>query len=261
MTKKLLAGLAIIVLVGMLAGSTTINGDRIVHDLTITGTCTGCSSANAVLAVSPGVGIAHFAGSTQTVTSSAVALGGADVSGVLPGAKGGSRVLLDTLTASSSSTLSSTCIGNSSYDQFEFRLVDLLHATNATNMLWRYSTDGGMNYDSSGIYENVNQNWWVGSNNAGSSSTDTSLGIGNVYASDAHYPISGSIYIYAPASTASYKQSVSEFSYRATSVSASIFTKLIGWYRSTTAINAIQFSTSSGGFTSGVIYCYGIAKT
>ena len=41
-----------------------------------------------VLAVSPGVGIAHFAGGTQTVTSSLVSLT-ADVSGVLPLANGG----------------------------------------------------------------------------------------------------------------------------------------------------------------------------
>lgn len=42
----------------------------------------GC--ATCVVASSPGVGIAHFAGSTQTATSSAVALGTADVSGQLP---------------------------------------------------------------------------------------------------------------------------------------------------------------------------------
>lgn len=40
--------------------------------------------SNLVLAVSPGVGIAHFAGSTQTVTSSAVNLANSDVTGNLP---------------------------------------------------------------------------------------------------------------------------------------------------------------------------------
>jgi hypothetical protein len=41
------------------------------------------AGANIVSAVSPGVGLAHFAGSTQTVTSSAVNLAGADVTGLL----------------------------------------------------------------------------------------------------------------------------------------------------------------------------------
>lgn len=50
----------------------------------------GLAAANLVNATAPGVGIAHFAGSTQTVTSSAVNLAGADVTGVLPQANGGS---------------------------------------------------------------------------------------------------------------------------------------------------------------------------
>jgi hypothetical protein len=44
--------------------------------------------ATCVVSSSPGAGIAHFAGSTQAVTSSAVSLT-ADVSGVLPVANGG----------------------------------------------------------------------------------------------------------------------------------------------------------------------------
>ena len=43
-----------------------------------------CCSSQCCLAVSPGAGIAHFAGSTQTVTSSAVNLANSDVTGNLP---------------------------------------------------------------------------------------------------------------------------------------------------------------------------------
>jgi len=56
-------------------------------------TCTTC-----VVATTPGAGIAHFAGSTQTVTSSAVNLASADVAGNLPVAH------LNSGTAASSST-------------------------------------------------------------------------------------------------------------------------------------------------------------
>ncbi len=49
--------------------------------VTTTGTLT---CATCVVASSPGVGLAHFAGSTQTATSSAVNLAGADVTGNLP---------------------------------------------------------------------------------------------------------------------------------------------------------------------------------
>ena len=64
----------------------------------------GVVAANAVVASSPGAGIAHFAGSTQTVTSSAVSLT-ADVSGLLPLANGGTAA---NLTASNGGIFYST---------------------------------------------------------------------------------------------------------------------------------------------------------
>jgi hypothetical protein len=55
-----------------------------------------------VNATSPGAGIAHFAGSTQTVTSSAVSLT-ADVSGILPTANGGTANAFFTVAGPASS--------------------------------------------------------------------------------------------------------------------------------------------------------------
>src|SRR5271170_8389293 len=66
-----------------IATTSPLGGGTITSTGTLT--CTTC-----VVASSPGAGIAHFAGSTQTVTSSAVALT-TDVSGVLPLANGGTN--------------------------------------------------------------------------------------------------------------------------------------------------------------------------
>ncbi len=60
---------------GHIASYSGTNGGKLVDS--------GVVAANTVVASSPGAGIAHFAGSTQTVTSSAVSLT-ADVTGVLP---------------------------------------------------------------------------------------------------------------------------------------------------------------------------------
>jgi hypothetical protein len=73
------------------AGITTgpVSGVTSGHVTQFTGTGgqiadSGVATANLVVASSPGVGIGHFAGSTQTVTSSAVNLASADVTGLLP---------------------------------------------------------------------------------------------------------------------------------------------------------------------------------
>lgn len=93
-------------------------------------TCTTC-----VVAVSPGLGIAHFAGSTQTVTSSLVALG-SDVSGNLPNANLASQTantVLGALTATTPSGLAMpSCSG----------------ATNA--LIWTSGTGFGCNTISGG---------------------------------------------------------------------------------------------------------------
>lgn len=71
--------------------------------------------ATCVTASSPGVGLAHFAGSTQAVTSSAVALGGADVSGTLAATNGGTGQATwtqgDIMYSSASNTLSKLSAG------------------------------------------------------------------------------------------------------------------------------------------------------
>jgi hypothetical protein len=55
--------------------------------IAVSATTGAVSCATCAVASSPGVGIAHFAGSTQTVTSSAVDLSGADVTGTLAAAR------------------------------------------------------------------------------------------------------------------------------------------------------------------------------
>jgi hypothetical protein len=75
MNGVLMSGLAS----GLVYNATTTGAPSIATSAQILATCTTC-----VVASSPGVGIAHFAGSTQTLTSSAVNLASADVTGVLP---------------------------------------------------------------------------------------------------------------------------------------------------------------------------------
>lgn len=74
------------------------NGDLVGFGASNIPADSGIVAANVVKAISPGAGIAHFAGGTQTATSSAVDLSGADVTGNLPVTK------LNSGTSASSST-------------------------------------------------------------------------------------------------------------------------------------------------------------
>lgn len=77
-TTNTVQGPATVPTTGHLLDCTTTSTTCLMHD-------SGVVTANVVNASAPGAGIAHFAGSTQTVTSSAVSLT-ADVTGVLPAA-------------------------------------------------------------------------------------------------------------------------------------------------------------------------------
>lgn len=84
------------------------------------GTTPAISCPTCVAASSPGVGLAHFAGSTQTVTSSAVNLAGADVTGLLPIANGGRN--------------SATSIGGAKNVSGTYRLCDSVTTNGGTSI-------------------------------------------------------------------------------------------------------------------------------
>lgn len=76
------------------------------------------NSANIVTAVAPGAGLCHFAGATQTCTSSAVALGaGGDTSGVLLGVSGGTGVANTGFTITLAGNLVTTGAFNTTFAQ------------------------------------------------------------------------------------------------------------------------------------------------
>ncbi len=184
-TTNTIAGFATVPTTGHLVDVSVSSTTATLHD-------SGVATANVVNASSPGVGIAHFAGSTQTVTSSLIVaaditsatitgtqlaaslalvtpLLGTPTSGdasnltnipvanaksgsVLPGANGGGWVLLETHSASSSASLDFTTCFSSSYDKYKFEIVSILPATASVNFWIRYSTDGGSTYNTGSNY-------------------------------------------------------------------------------------------------------------
>lgn len=176
---------------------------------------------------------------------------------------GAATVLIEQHTASSSSTLNFTTCITSTYDTYEFEFLNLLPSATA-NLTMRMSTDGGMTYDSGSNYAWANLRWITTTSVAGGSTSDTSLGIttGNSVALT-NYTWVGFLKLYAPGG-ASFKRVVSEVAaFDGTGGGANPEVPSVngGSYKSTTAVNAVQFFPTSGNFTSGTIRCYAIAKS
>ncbi|MCC6172079.1 MAG: hypothetical protein IT481_08625 [Gammaproteobacteria bacterium] len=171
----------------------------------------------------------------------------------------GNRVLLATLTGSGGATLVDTTSLTSTYKRYEIVLQNVVPSTQASLML-RVSTDGGATYKSTGY---LNASTGLSSGNATITDVSTTyIGLN----SNANQPtatssqgVSGSIYLNDPSSTTTVMMVTGQVGYVVTSALMSL--NIAGqWATSGSAINAIQFSFSSGNINSGTIKIFGIVN-
>ena len=182
----------------------------------------------------------------------------------------GSMVLIKTLTASSSSTLSfvhgsSDVVLDSTYPIYLFEYIGIHPATNDANFNVNFR-DGGSNYDAtktSTFFRVFNEE--SGTDDSGLSyygSGDVAQGTGVQLlsygvGSDNDQCTSGEMYLFNPSSTTFVKHFIS----RSNTAESSDHTWggfMAGYCNTTTAIDGVQFSFSSGNIDAGTIKLYGI---
>ena len=181
----------------------------------------------------------------------------------------GSQVLIKTLTASSSSTLSfvdgsSDVVLDSTYPIYVFKFYNIHPATNNTHLMVNFR-DGGSSYDATKTTtvfyayhdeadSDTSLSYQTGSDLAQSTSAQRLTGgTGNV----ADESASGTLHLFNPSSTTFVKHFIS----RSSTYNHSNYVN--DWYSAgycnvTAAIDAVQFSMSSGNIDSGTIKLYGI---
>lgn len=177
---------------------------------------------------------------------------------------GGSLVLLEQHTASSSSSLDFTTAITSTYDDYLIEIVNLL-AGSAQALEFEVSSDGGSTWDTSGGHYEFSHFVY--------SSAGTAVGGGTAQNVIQAYPystrqcstslaFSGSIHLYHPASTASAPTIIGDLN-GGDSVTSNTSQRLVlsGGYHGGTAINALRFILASGNIASGTIRMYGLAKS
>jgi len=182
----------------------------------------------------------------------------------------GSMTLIKTLTASSSSTLSfvhgsSDVVLDNTYPVYLFKYINC-HPSAASTLAFNGSIDTGSNYNvaktSSSFYAlnkeddsstalsyNVYQDLAQG--------TGTQGLIGTL-ATDNDSSGSGELYIFNPSSTTFVKHYIATAN---GSNAQSVNSYTAGYFNTTSAIDAIQFSMSTGNIDSGTIKLYGISDS
>ena len=188
-----------------------------------------------------------------------------DVSGI-----DGAMKLIKTLTASSSANLSfvngtSDVVLDNTYPIYLFKFISLHPATNNAEFVFNVSTDAGSNYNLT-----KTTTWFQSYHNEGDTaagigyetSQDLAQGTGTAIinynmGTDNDESLSGEMYLFNPSSTTFVKH----FMARTNNTEASGYSVdgyMAGYVNSTSDVDAIQFSASSGNIDAGTIKLYGI---
>jgi hypothetical protein len=181
----------------------------------------------------------------------------------------GAMTLLNTLTASSSATLSDTTSITSSYDLYMFAFDSLIPATNAVSFYIQYSTNGGSSWLTSSYYFTSGNglNNTLNSSNFNFNGNGSAVIIGGgidaaILNTPAGYGLCGVSYLNNPLATTFRKCTYGNGAYfiQNSSFGATYLSHYThsGAYDANNAINAVRFLFSSGNITSGKIRIYGI---
>ena len=186
--------------------------------------------------------------------------------------KAGNLVFIKKLTASSSSTLSfvdgtSDVVLDGTYDEYLFVFNNIHPATDNTHITFNLSIDSGSNYNVTKTTSNFAAYANEGDSNTSlgyESGHDLAQGTGvqnllNEIGNDNDQSTSGYLYLFNPSDTTFVKHflcttiGVSHHDYQRTMYVA-------GYGNTTSAVDAVQFSMSSGNIDAGTISLYGIGS-
>ena len=185
----------------------------------------------------------------------------------LPSAvSGGAMTLLETQTASSSSTISFTSNIDSTYKEYILKYINIHPATDGVSFTFQTDTGTNTSYN-----QTVTTSFFQAIHAEGDGSEEVSYNTGNDLAqstsfqiltenisSDNDHGVSGTLHLFEPSSTTFVKHFIANPQYTSAS-NLCMQTFVAGYFNTTTAITRLQFKMSSGNIDSGVIKLYGIS--
>ena len=179
---------------------------------------------------------------------------------------GGALNLISTQTASSSSAISFTTGLDSTYKEYVFKFINIHGSADNTHFYMNFSTNGGSSYGvatTTSLYRNQHKE--DGSDPAleylGGSDLDNSTSEQRIILSQSHDDDqcgSGYMHLFDPSNTTFVKQFFTRTS-GSWYLDYSFDIHVSGYVNTTSAVDAIQFTMSSGNIDSGTIKLYGVS--
>ena len=177
----------------------------------------------------------------------------------------GGMVFISSQTASSSASLSFTSGIDSTYDEYLLIGVNIKNATGTQRVEFQASTDGGSSYGVTATttafadyhYEDNSAyglDYWASQDLAQSTSYQM---VTPATGSDADQSSCFTLNLFAPSSTTYVKQFYL-YGVAAGQHPSSYNAHVAGYFNTTSAINGLNFKSTSGNITAGTIYLYGI---
>lgn len=170
-------------------------------------------------------------------------------------------VLLATATASASAAIDFTSNIDSTYEEYEIHIIDLVPATDTANLLFRTDSNGGASFDAGAsdyryaVLENSDLPTTIHVSSTGAAFIQLSDSLGNAAGESGNYVIT----LFNPAGTKKTQINIKGTIVNSGARSASFNG---GGYRDSAAIvDAVRFLMSSGNITSGEFKLYGVKKS
>ena len=201
--------------------------------------------------------------------SGIIAQNAANATGLIKAAAaGGAWTLLSTSTASSSSDVSITSNIDSTYPIYKFEFINIHPSADSNQFLINFSDDGGSSYDvtkTSSVFRAYQNE--AGNDTAFGYSTTNDLAQGTgiqklatSLGADNDHTTQGSLWLFNPANTTFYKHYICQITTNSSDDEIMDFF-VSGFCATTSAINAAQFSMTSGNIDAGTIKLYGLGDS
>jgi len=179
---------------------------------------------------------------------------------------GGDMTLLQTQTASSSSSIDFTSNIDSTYDVYVFKFIDIHPATDSAHLLFQADTGTNTNYNQTitstffrAYHDEADNNTQLAYITAQDLAQSTSFKQLNHQQGNGNDECAvGTLQLFNPASTTFLKHFIGRNQYYyQDDYSMDVFTS--GYFNTTTALTRVRFKMSSGNIDAGTIKMYGVS--